>query len=91
MKEPAATADHSHVACEVFSLPGGQARWSRTAPTGAAFGCAKARYAVCSINHVALDGIELDDEVGGTRVAFGEWSVGRGVGVFFVCQLLERR
>jgi hypothetical protein len=53
------------------------------------------------MNHVTLDGIELDDEVGGTGVAVGEWSVGRGdaarivqlvdIGVLFVCHLLERR
>jgi hypothetical protein len=59
--------------------------------------------ALCCVpmNHVTLDGIELDDEVGGTGVAVGEWSVGRGdaariiqlvdIGVFFVCHLLERR
>jgi hypothetical protein len=44
------------------------------------------------MNHVTLDGIELDDEVGGTGVAVGEWIIQLvDIGVFFVCHLLERR
>jgi hypothetical protein len=49
------------------------------------------------MNHVTLDGIERDDEVGGTGVAVGEWSVGRGDAARIIqrvdigVHLLERR